>query len=73
MLNLIWGSSYDDHGMKKNALQAKLHARGPVQWYNGAKTLMEVGINMEGGIFRKKLVHKCNKRGVAGGKNLRNK
>ena len=63
MLNLIWGSSYDDHGMKKNALQAKLHARGPVQWYNGVKTLMtmEVGINMEGGIFRKKQVHKCNK------------
>ena len=65
MLNLIWGSSYDDHGMKKNALQAKLHARGPVQWYNGVKTLMtmEVGINMEGGIFWKKLVHNSNKRG----------
>ena len=33
---------------------------------------VEVGINVEGGIFWKKLVHKCNKRGVAGGKNLRN-
>ena len=33
---------------------------------------VEVGINMEGGIFWKKLVHKCNKRGVEGGKNLRN-
>ena len=33
---------------------------------------MEVGINVEGGIFWKKLVHKCNKRGVEGGKNLRN-
>ena len=29
---------------------------------------MEVGINVEGGIFGKKLVHKCNKRGVEGGK-----
>ena len=27
-------------------------------------------INVEGGIFWKKLVHKCNKRGVEGGKNL---
>ena len=31
----------------------------------------EVGINVEGGIFWKKLVHKCNKRGVEDGKNLR--
>ena len=29
-------------------------------------------INVEGGIFWKKLVHKCNKRGVEVGKNLRN-
>ena len=29
-------------------------------------------INAEGGIFWKKLVHKCNKREVKGGKNLRN-
>ena len=29
---------------------------------------MEVGINLEGGIFRKKLVHNSNKRGVEGGK-----
>ena len=28
---------------------------------------VEVGINVEGGIFRKKLVHKSNKRGVEGG------
>ena len=28
----------------------------------------EVGINVEGGIFLKKLVHDCNKRGVEGGK-----
>ena len=28
----------------------------------------EVGINLEGGIFWKKLVHDCNKRGVEGGK-----
>ena len=28
----------------------------------------EVGINMEGGIFWKKLVHNCNKRGMEGGK-----
>ena len=33
---------------------------------------VEVGINVEGGIFWKKLVHKCNKRGVEGGKNLKN-
>ena len=33
---------------------------------------VEVGTNMEGGIFWKKLVYKCNKRGVEGGKNLRN-
>ena len=33
---------------------------------------VEVGINVEGGIFWKKLVHKCNKRGVEGRKNLRN-
>ena len=32
---------------------------------------VEVGINVEGGIFWKKLVHKCNKRGVEGGENLR--
>ena len=46
---------------------------------------MEVGINVEGckinkrggwnkregGDFLEKLVHKCNKRGVEGGKNLR--
>ena len=29
---------------------------------------VEAGINVEGGIFWKKLVHKCNKRGVEGGK-----
>ena len=33
---------------------------------------VEIGINVEGGIFWGKLVHKCNKRGVEGGKNLRN-
>ena len=34
-----------------------------------AKSLIvEVGINVEGGIFWKKLVHKSNKRGVDGGK-----
>ena len=29
---------------------------------------VEVGINVEGGIFWKKVVHKCNKREVEGGK-----
>ena len=29
---------------------------------------VEVGINVEGGIYWKKLVHKCNKREVEGGK-----
>ena len=33
---------------------------------------VEARIKVEGGIFWKKLVHKCNKRGVEGGKNLRN-
>ena len=34
---------------------------------------VEVGINMEGGIFwRKKLVHNYNKQGEEGGKNIRN-
>ena len=33
---------------------------------------VEVGINMEDGIFWKKLVNNSNKRGVEGGKNLRN-
>ena len=33
---------------------------------------MEVGINVEGGIIWKKLVHNCNKRGLEGGKTLRN-
>ena len=33
---------------------------------------VEVGINVEGGSFWKNLVHKCNKREVEGGKNLRN-
>ena len=32
----------------------------------------EVGINVEGGILWKKLMHNSNKRGVEGGKNLRN-
>jgi hypothetical protein len=37
-----------------------------------AKSLnMEVGINVEGGILWKKLMHN-SKRGVEGGKNLRN-
>ena len=33
---------------------------------------VEVGINVGCGIFWKKLICKCNKRGVEGGKNLRN-
>ena len=33
---------------------------------------MEVVINVEGGIFWKKLVHKSNKRGVEGGKKCKN-
>ena len=42
----------------------------------GAKIIksinMEVEINVEDRIFWKKLVQKCNKRGVEGGINLRN-
>ena len=30
----------------------------------------EVGINLDGGIVWKKLVHNCNKRGVEGGKKI---
>ena len=38
-----------------------------------AKSLnLEVGINMKGRILWKKLMHDSNKRGVEGGKNLRN-
>ena len=38
-----------------------------------AKSLnVEVGINVEGGILWKKLMHNSNKQGVEGGKNLRN-
>jgi hypothetical protein len=38
-----------------------------------AKSLnVEVGINVEGGILWKKVMHNSNKRGVEGGKNLRN-
>ena len=33
---------------------------------------VEVGINVEGGILWKKLMHNSNKRGVEGGKNLKN-
>ena len=33
---------------------------------------VEVGIIVEGGIFWKKVVHKCNKHEVEGRKNLRN-
>jgi hypothetical protein len=33
---------------------------------------MEVGISVEGGILWKKLTHNFYKRGVDGGKNLRN-
>ena len=33
---------------------------------------MEIGINEEGGSLWKKLMHNSNKRGVEGGKNLRN-
>ena len=38
----------------------------------GGSAKVAKSINVEGGIFWKKLVHKCNKRGVEGGKNLRN-
>ena len=31
---------------------------------------MEVGINVEGGVFWKKLVHNSNKQGVEGGKKI---
>ena len=48
-----------------------------MEYGGGAKVAksinVEVGINVDGGIFfYKKIVHNCNKRGVEGGKNLRN-
>ena len=39
---------------------------------HGGGAKVSKSINMEGGMFWKKLVHKCNKCGVEGGKNLRN-
>ena len=62
------------------AIQENLHISNYSHLFNnrggGAKVAksinVEVGINVEGGIFWKKLVHNCNKRGVEGGKNLRN-
>ena len=36
---------------------------------SGGSAKVAKSINVEGGIFWKKLVHKCNKRGVEGGKN----
>ena len=49
----------------------------PVGWIVHTNTLIslinvEVGINMEGGIFRKILAHNSNKGGVEDGNNLRN-
>ena len=43
-----------------------------ILWKVAKSINVEVGINVEGGIFWKKLVYKCNKRGVEGGKNLSN-
>ena len=55
------------------------HSNSRGGWNNrggGAKFVksinVEAEINVEGRIFWKKLVYKCNKRGVEGGKNLRN-
>ena len=36
----------------------------------GGRAKVAKSINVEGGIFWKKLVHKCNKRGVEGGKKI---
>ena len=38
----------------------------------GGDAKVTKSLNVEGGIFWEKLVHKCNKRGVEGGENLRN-
>ena len=38
----------------------------------GGGAIVAKSLNVEGGIFWKKLMHKSNKRGVEGGKNLRN-
>ena len=39
---------------------------------HGGGAKVAKSINVEGGIFWKKLVHNCNKRGMEGGKNPRN-
>ena len=54
-------------------LKESLPHRRPGRQEEAVSTLIslinvEVGINMEGGIFLKKLVHNSNKRGVEGGK-----
>ena len=50
------------------AEEVGINAEG-VQTAKFAKSInVEVGINVEGGIFWKKLVHNSNKRGVEGGK-----
>ena len=53
--------SYNQGGWNKRRWGAK----------NEKSINVEVGINMEGGIFWKKLAHKCNIQ-VEGGKNVRN-
>ena len=56
-----------------NLISFKISGRGGWNKRGGgakvAKSInVEVGINLEGGIFWKKLVDKSNKRGVEGGK-----
>ena len=67
---VIWVVEFSRKGYKINLISNKRggwNKRGV-----GAKVAkslnVEVGINVEGGIFWKKLVHNSNKRGVEGGK-----
>ena len=65
---LFWISLYYSHLSNKCGDWNK--RRGGAKF---AKSLTEkVGINVEGGILWKKLMHNPNKQGVEGGKNLRN-
>ena len=64
---------------KKNSITHSHLSNKPGGWNKRgggtkfAKSLnMEVGINVKGWILWKKLMHNSNKRGVEGGKNLRN-
>ena len=58
-------------GERRNVLSSLWNKRGESAKVSKSVNV-EVGIDVESGIFWKEIVHKCNKRGVEGGKYLRN-